>query len=130
MAAAEMPSAASSVLYVTSFPPDCRMLACHDPSLAQAYNIRVGMRSRSVGRTASPSRHGRKLLTQLSQLAEKSELDQGLDCQGLHYIAVVGECARFPGAVMRGGGCGGKSRLSCWPGAFARPRVCRARPWR
>src|SRR6266545_3051076 len=41
-------------------------------------------------------------LSQLSQLAEKSELDQGLDCQGLHYIAVVGECARFPGAVRRG----------------------------
>src|SRR6266508_789579 len=59
-----------------------------------------------------------KDLAQLSQLAEKSELDQGLDCQGLHYIAVVGECARFPGAVMRGGGCGGKSRLSCWTRSF------------
>jgi hypothetical protein len=47
-------------------------------------------------------------LAQLSQLAEKSELDQGPGWQGLHYVAVVGAWARFPGAVMRGGGCGGK----------------------
>jgi hypothetical protein len=57
-------------------------------------------------------------LAQLSQLTEKSELDQGSWRGGLHYIAWVGGRASFPGAVMRGGGCGGMSRLSCLTSSF------------
>src|SRR5216683_1206838 len=59
-----------------------------------------------------------RLLAPLSQLEEKSEWDQGVWCRGLHYMALVGARVSFPGAVIRGGGCGGRSRLSCLSKSF------------
>src|SRR5229473_5742136 len=65
--------------------------------------------------SGAPSGFG---LTPLSQLEEKSEWDQGVWCRGLHYMALVGARVSFPGAVIRGGGCGGRSRLSCLSKSF------------
>jgi hypothetical protein len=57
-------------------------------------------------------------LAQLSQLTKKEKQNQGRLAEGLHYIAWVGARAIVPGAVMRGGGCGGMSRLSCLTSSF------------
>src|SRR5437879_4724883 len=57
-------------------------------------------------------------LTQLSQLAENSEYYQGEHCESLHYRAGVWTGTMLAGAVMRGGGCGGRSSLSCLTRSF------------
>ena len=57
-------------------------------------------------------------LAQLSQLADKSEYYQGEHCESLHYRAGVWTGTMLAGAVMRGGGCGGRSSLSCLTRSF------------
>jgi methyl-accepting chemotaxis protein len=52
------------------------------------------------------------VLAQLSQLGEKSQQYQRGHSESLHYTALAGARAALPGAVMRGGGCGGRSSLS------------------
>ena len=47
-----------------------------------------------------------------------SPKNRAFECKGLHYIARSDRMAIFPGAVMRGGGCGGKVRLSCCMSIF------------
>jgi hypothetical protein len=51
-------------------------------------------------------------LTQLSQLVKKIEQYQRGDRGSLHYMGRFGMGRMFCGALMRGGGCGGRSRLS------------------
>jgi transposase len=53
-------------------------------------------------------------LAQLSQLDEKSQQYQRGGSESFHYTALPGARAALRGAVMRGGGCGGRSSLSCW----------------
>jgi IS66 Orf2 like protein len=53
-----------------------------------------------------------KRLAQLYRPTEKSERNQRGLGGGLHYIGGVAARARGVGAVMRGGGWGGRSRLS------------------
>jgi len=59
-----------------------------------------------------------RALAQLSQLNEKSEQYQCRHSESLHYTALAGARATFSGAVMRGGGCDGRSSLSCWTRSF------------
>ena len=53
-------------------------------------------------------------IAQLSQLGEKSQQYQRGHSESFHYTALAGVWAVLLGAVMRGGGCGGRSSLSCW----------------
>src|SRR5215472_14767964 len=58
-------------------------------------------------------------LAQPSQLAEKSEWDQGSPPESLHYArAVTARTGCATGAVMRGGGWGGRSSFSCLTRSF------------
>ena len=57
-------------------------------------------------------------LTQLSQLEGKSEQNQGRPIESLHYKTETGGRADLFEDVMRGGGCGGKSSLSCLSSSF------------
>src|SRR5580692_7203120 len=59
-----------------------------------------------------------KDLTQLSQLGEKSQQYQRTHSESRHYATVAGARTVLPGAVMRGGGCGGRSSLSCRTSTF------------
>ena len=78
--------------------------------------------------TLRPTKHGDEervanssplaALAQLSQLADKSEYYQGEHCESLHYRAGVWTGTMLAGAVMRGGGCGGRSSLSCLTRSF------------
>src|SRR5271157_2091290 len=54
----------------------------------------------------------RSVLTQLSQLGEKSEQYQCRHSGSFHYTALAGRRAMFSGAVIRGGFCRGRSSLS------------------
>ena len=57
-------------------------------------------------------------LAQLSQLDEKSQQYQRGHSESLHYTALAGAGTALPGTVMRGGGCGGRSSLSCRTSIF------------
>jgi len=57
-------------------------------------------------------------LAQLSQLGEKSQLYQRGDGESLHYTTLARGRTALPGAVIRGGGCGGRTSLSCWTRIF------------
>src|SRR6516165_1178137 len=50
-------------------------------------------------------------LAQLSQLGEKNERYQHRHSESFHYTALAGRRAIFSGAVIRGGGWGGRSSL-------------------
>jgi len=50
-------------------------------------------------------------LAQLSQLGEKSKRYQHRHSESLHYTALAERRAVFSSAVIRGGGCGGRSSL-------------------
>ena len=58
------------------------------------------------------------VLAQLSQLGEKSQQYQRTHSESRHYATVAGARTVLPGAVMRGGGCGGRSSLSCRTSTF------------
>ena len=57
------------------------------------------------------------VLAQLSQLGEKSQQYQRTHSESRHYATVAGARTVLPGAV-RGGGCGGRSSLSCRTSTF------------
>jgi elongation factor G len=77
----------------------------------------VGLKSVRAGDTLSdPARP--VVLTQLSLLEEKSEQNQQGPIEGLHYKTGAGGRADLFEDVMRGGGCGGKSSLSCLSSSF------------
>jgi len=58
------------------------------------------------------------VLAQLSQPGGKSEQNQWGSIESLHYKAGTWGRADFSEDVMRGGGCGGKSSLSCLSSSF------------
>jgi hypothetical protein len=60
---------------------------------------------------ATGAGHVALALAQLSQLGEKSERYQRTHSESRHYTALAGRRAIFSGAVIRGGGCGGRSSL-------------------
>src|SRR5580700_2819468 len=57
-------------------------------------------------------------LTQLSQLEGKGEQNQWGSIESLHYKTGTWGRADLCEDVMRGGGCGGKSSLSCLSSSF------------
>src|ERR1700693_2375355 len=59
-----------------------------------------------------------KPVAQLYQLGGKSQQYQRRHSESLHYTTSAGGRTAWLGAAMRGGGCGGRSSLSCWTSIF------------